>query len=191
MLDIAVAAATLTLLTPLFLIVAVLVKCTSQGPVLFRQRRVGRYGKIFFVMKFRSMVLSRTRGPLITVSGDSRITVVGSILRRYKIDELPQVWNVLIGEMSLVGPRPEVERYVTGYSPEQRQVLKARSGITDPASIAYRHEEEMLSSQSDPEDYYRTIVLPHKLSLNLEYVNNISFRRDVSLILNTIRSIFV
>lgn len=141
-------------------------------------------------MKFRSMQEHSRIGSLVTVAGDSRITLVGSILRKYKIDELPQVWNVLRGEMSLVGPRPEVEQYVIDYTDQQRRVLRVRPGITDPASIAYRHEEGLLSSQSNPQQYYRNVLLPHKLSLNLEYVENISFRRDASLILNTLRSIF-
>jgi len=189
-LDVACASAGLLLLAPCFLIVAALVKFTSAGPVLFCQARVGRNGRIFFVMKFRSMQEHSRIGSLVTVAGDSRITLVGSILRKYKIDELPQVWNVLRGEMSLVGPRPEVEQYVIDYTDQQRRVLRVRPGITDPASIAYRHEEGLLSSQSNPQQYYRNVLLPHKLSLNLEYVENISFRRDASLILNTLRSIF-
>ena len=189
-LDAACATAGLVLLAPFLLIVAVLVKFTSSGPVLFRQPRAGRKGKIFLVMKFRSMAGTGKSGLHITVSGDPRITFVGAILRKFKIDELPQLWNVLRGEMSLVGPRPEVERYVRGYTDQQYRILEARPGITDPASIAYRHEEEVLASHPDPENHYRTVLLPHKLFLNLEYVENISFRRDVSLILETIRSIF-
>ena len=183
------ATAGLVLLAPFFLVVAVLLKLTSSRAVLFRQPRVGRKGRIFFLVKFRSMCGAAESGPLITVASDPRITFVGAILRKFKIDELPQLWNVLKGEMSLVGPRPEVERYVAEYTQQQRRVLEVRPGITDPAAIAYRHEEKLLSVHSDPEGFYRTIVLPHKLFLNLEYVENISFRRDVSLILKTFRSI--
>ncbi|HKV27358.1 MAG TPA: sugar transferase [Candidatus Acidoferrales bacterium] len=188
-LDVLCAAVGLVLLAPLFPILAALLKLTSPGPVFFIQPRVGREGKFFLLMKFRSMRATREFGPSVTVSGDPRITSVGAILRRFKMDELPQLWNVLKGEMSLVGPRPEVEEYVMEYTPSQRQVLAVRPGITDPASIAYRHEEELLSSVLDPERYYRTIVLPQKLLLNLQYADNISFRRDVALILKTIRSI--
>jgi len=188
-LDVSCAIAGLVLLAPLFLIVAVLLKLTSSRSVLFRQPRVGRNGRIFLLVKFRSMCGGGESGPLITVASDPRITFVGAILRRFKIDELPQLWNVLKGEMSLVGPRPEVQRYVAGYTQQQLRVLEVQPGITDPAAIAYRHEEKLLSSHPDPERFYRTIVLPHKLFLNLEYVENISFRRDVSLILKTFRSI--
>lgn len=188
-LDVSCAIAGLILLVPFFLIVAVLLKLTSSRSVLFRQPRVGRKGRIFLLMKFRSMCGAGESSPLITVASDPRITPVGAILRKFKIDELPQLWNVLKGEMSLVGPRPEVERYVAEYTHQQRRVLEVRPGITDPAAIAYRHEEKLLSRHPDPEGFYRTIVLPHKLFLNLEYIENISFRRDVSLILKTFRSI--
>lgn len=188
-LDVSCAIAGLVLLAPFFLMIAALLKLTPSRSVLFRQPRVGRRGRIFLLVKFRSMCGGGDSGPLITVASDPRITSVGAILRKFKIDELPQLWNVLKGEMSLVGPRPEVERYVAEYTHEQRRVLEVRPGITDPAAIAYRHEEKLLSRQPDPEGFYRTIVLPHKLFLNLEYVENISFRRDVLLILKTLRSI--
>lgn len=188
-LDVSCAIAGIVLLAPFLLIVAVLLKLTSSRSVLFRQPRVGRKGRIFLLMKFRSMCGAGECSPLITVASDPRITPVGAILRKFKIDELPQLWNVLKGEMSLVGPRPEVERYVAEYTQQQRRVLEVRPGITDPAAIAYRHEEKLLSRHPDPEGFYRTIVLPHKLFLNLEYVENISFRRDVLLILKTFRSI--
>jgi lipopolysaccharide/colanic/teichoic acid biosynthesis glycosyltransferase len=128
-------------------------------------------------------------GLAITAAGDSRITSIGRILRRFKLDELPQLWNVLKGDMSLVGPRPEVARYVESYSIAQRQVLAARPGITDPASIVYRHEETILERQPDPDRYYREVVLPHKLTLNLEYLRRVSFSYDLSLILRTAASI--
>lgn len=126
----------------------------------------------------------------LTISGDPRITHLGAWLRKYKIDELPQLWNVLKGEMSLVGPRPEVEYFVSGYSAQQQRVLNALPGITDPASIMYRHEEKVLSGSSNAEEYYRTVVLPHKLSLNLEYIDQVSLTHDILLILKTVRSLF-
>jgi lipopolysaccharide/colanic/teichoic acid biosynthesis glycosyltransferase len=126
------------------------------------------------------------KGPDITSSGDARVTPLGRMLRKLKIDEFPQLWNVLIGEMSLVGPRPELPRYVSNYNQEQRQVLSVRPGITDLASIRYRHEEEILSRSEDPEDYYRNVVLPHKLKLNLEYIQKMSLILDSKLILQTL-----
>lgn len=189
--DVILSAAGLLLLSPLLLALGLLVKLTSRGPALYRQDRVGRAGRIFRIAKFRTMFDATTRGPLITSTGDPRITPAGKFLRQYKLDELPQLWNVLLGEMSLVGPRPEVPDYVSAYSPDQRRVLSVRPGITDPASVAYRHEEELLGLQSDPDRFYRDRVLPDKLNLNLQYLNNISLLRDLSLVLQTTRSIFV
>lgn len=186
MLDSLAAAIGLLLLSPIFAVIALSVRLSSPGPVFYRQERVGRGGKIFRIVKFRSMFVDADqRGLAITATGDPRINGIGRILRHFKLDELPQLWNVLMGEMSLVGPRPEVPRYVESYSEEQRQVLSVRPGITDPASIAYRHEEQILGSYSDPDRYYREVVLPHKLSLNLEYLTRVSFSYDVSLIVRT------
>ena len=185
-------AAGLIALFPLFTVVAVCIKLTSRGPVFYRQTRVGMEGHLFQIVKFRSMSkISSHIPPSVTVSGDRRITQVGKFLRRYKIDELPQLWNVLRGEMSLVGPRPELPKYVEDYSPEQKQVLCVRPGITDPASLAYRHEEELLSPYEDPELVYRTQILPEKLALNLEYIRDISLGTDLGIIFATVsRSFF-
>jgi lipopolysaccharide/colanic/teichoic acid biosynthesis glycosyltransferase len=191
-LDLILSTVGLAMLSPLLLIIALLVILTSRGPAFYRQQRVGRNGELFRIVKFRSMVANSDKsGPLITSTHDPRVTCMGRFLRRYKLDELPQLWNVVKGEMSLVGPRPEVPRYVKTYSPLQRRVLLVRPGITDPASILYRHEEELLGQQADPDRYYRDVVLPDKLRLNLEYLGHISFSYDTSLVLRTTRSIFV
>jgi len=190
--DAVAAALGLLLLSPLLLVLALLVKLTSPGPVFYRQQRAGRHGKLFRIAKFRSMFDgSDQTGPTLTSAGDRRVTPVGRVLRRLKLDELPQLWNVLTGEMSLVGPRPEVPHYVESYSASQRRVLTVRPGITDPASIAYRQEEQLLGAQPDPERYYREVVLPEKLSMNLEYVDHISFAYDLSLVLRTTGSILI
>lgn len=180
----------LILLSPLLLLIAVLVKLTSRGPALYWQERVGRDGHVFRIAKFRSMTANAEQnGRTITAAGDERVTPVGAILRKLKLDELPQLWNVMCGEMSLVGPRPELPLYVELYTPAQRQVLSVSPGITDPASIAYRHEEQILRSSEDPEALYREVVLPHKLLLNLGYIKSMSFFSDVAIIFRTLTSI--
>jgi lipopolysaccharide/colanic/teichoic acid biosynthesis glycosyltransferase len=190
-LDLALSALGLVLASPLLLMTAVLVKVTSSGPVFYRHHRVGLNGLTFDVLKFRTMVRDADKaGPAITSATDGRITPVGRWLRRCKLDELPQLLNVLKGEMSFVGPRPEVPHYVESYSPLQRRVLSVRPGITDPASIAYRHEEEMLADSDDLERYYREVVLPDKLNLNLAYLERISLLYDISLLLRTTSAIF-
>jgi lipopolysaccharide/colanic/teichoic acid biosynthesis glycosyltransferase len=190
-LDLALSALGLVLASPLLLVIAVLVKITSSGPALYRHQRVGLEGQPFYVLKFRTMVRDADHvGPAVTSATDTRITPVGRWLRRSKLDELPQLWNVLVGDMSLVGPRPEVPRYVESYSPDQRRVLSVRPGITDAASIAYRHEEELLAGRADLDCYYREVVLPDKLNLNLAYLDRMSLRYDVSLLLRTTTAIF-
>jgi len=185
--DSASAAIGLLVLSPVLLVLLLLVKLSSPGPVFFRQDRVGRNGNIFRIVKFRSMFEDADkRGPPITSAGDYRTTALGRLLRRLKLDELPQLWNVLKGDMSLVGPRPEVPCYVECYSASQRQVLAVRPGITDPGSILYRHEEQLLGDQPDPDRYYKEVVLPDKLNLNLKYLNHMSFSYDLSLLLQTI-----
>jgi lipopolysaccharide/colanic/teichoic acid biosynthesis glycosyltransferase len=192
MTDAAAAAAGLLALSPVFALVALSVKLTSKGPVLFRQERVGRDGRLFRIAKFRTMVQDADkRGLPLTSARDPRITSLGRVLRRFKLDEFPQLWNVLKGEMSLVGPRPEVPHYVEFYSGAQRRVLSVRPGITDPASIAYRQEEKLLGTQVDPERYYREVLLPDKLNMNLEYLDHISFFYDLSLVLRTTGSLFM
>jgi lipopolysaccharide/colanic/teichoic acid biosynthesis glycosyltransferase len=179
-------------LSPLFALVSCCIKLTTRGPVFYRQVRVGKDGRKFRILKFRSMVVEASENGLgITVSGDRRVTAIGRSLRRYKIDELPQLWNVLHGDMSLVGPRPELPIYVADYTPEQRLVLSARPGITDPASLAYRHEEEILAGHEEPEQFYRTQILPDKLTRNLTYLQTVSLRSDLRVILQTVGSSFL
>jgi lipopolysaccharide/colanic/teichoic acid biosynthesis glycosyltransferase len=191
-LDILSATAGLILLSPVLGLVACCIKLNSRGPVLYRQLRIGKDGSPFQILKFRSMVMQASKRDLrITVAGDPRVTAIGKILRRYKIDELPQLLNVIRGDMSLVGPRPELPLYVAEYTREQRMVLSARPGITDPASLAYRHEEEILAEQSDPEQFYRTKILPDKLARNRTYLEKVTFRNDIRIILKTVSSAFV
>ena len=190
--DLGAAAVGLVLLVPLFALVATFIKMSSPGLVFYTQNRVGRGGRRFRILKFRTMVPgSQHVGPGITCSGDPRVTRVGRFLRRLKIDELPQLWNVLKGEMSLVGPRPDLAQYVAGYTPEQRQVLTVRPGMTDLASICYRDEEKLLRQSGDPEQFYREVILPYKLALNLEYMGKMSFFYDLYLIWRTLRSLCI
>jgi lipopolysaccharide/colanic/teichoic acid biosynthesis glycosyltransferase len=189
LLDAGVAGFGLLLLSPVFLLVAAIAVALSRGPVLYVQERVGKGGRIFKIVKFRTMqVAPGDEGPSITSAGDPRITPFGCILRSLKIDELPQLWNVLKGDMSIVGPRPEVPEYVQTYSSEQKQVLAVRPGLTDPSSISYLHEEVLLGDQADPQRYYREVVLPHKLSLSLEYIQRMSLPYDLALITKTLAS---
>jgi lipopolysaccharide/colanic/teichoic acid biosynthesis glycosyltransferase len=191
-LDIFAATAGLVLLLPVFGLVACCIKLTSRGPVLYRQVRIGKDGRPFQILKFRSMTMqSSIRDSKITVAGDSRVTPFGKFLRRHKVDELPQLWNVIQGQMSLVGPRPEVPVYVQEYTREQRLVLSVRPGITDTASLGYCHEEEILANQSNPEQFYRTEILPDKLARNKAYLEKITFQNDIRIIAKTISSCFL
>lgn len=185
--DATAAAAGLVLLSPLLLAVAIAIRLDSPGPVLFRQERVGRHGAPFRILKFRTMRTDAERGGRqITVGDDPRITRVGAVLRRAKIDELPQLINVLRGEMALVGPRPEVPRYVARYDARQRRVLDVRPGITDPASVAYRDENARLARAEDPERVYVEEIMPAKLEMNLDYLRTRTLRSDVGVILGTL-----
>ena len=180
----------LLLLSPLFIILAILVVLESPGGVFYKQIRVGRGNKDFGLYKFRSMHTGSDKKGLLTVGAkDSRITRTGYILRKYKLDELPQLINVLTGDMSFVGPRPEVRKYVDMYTPEQLKVLDVKPGITDYASIKFRNESELLSKAADPEDYYIKVVMPEKLSYNKEYIENNSFWLDIKLIFMTLYKI--
>ncbi len=180
----------LLVLSPIFLILAVWVKLDSPGPVFYRQVRVGRGNKDFRLFKFRSMRIGSDKKGLITVGGrDPRVTRSGYYIRKYKLDELPQLINVFVGDMSLVGPRPEVRKYVDMYTPEQMHVLDVRPGITDLASICYRNENELLEKVDNPETYYIETILPDKLRINLDYVHHQSFLRDLELIFKTFRAI--
>jgi lipopolysaccharide/colanic/teichoic acid biosynthesis glycosyltransferase len=187
-LDLSTSAVGLLALTPLFLAIAIAIKLTSRGRVLFRQTRIGRHGRPFSILKFRSMYSGDADGSVITVAGDRRVTPLGKFLRRFKLDELPQLWNVFRGEMSLVGPRPEVSAYVAHYTPKQRVVLSVRPGITDPSSLAYRHEETLLEAASDPECFYRMHILPDKLARSSAYLQNVTFSGDLRIILQTLGS---
>ena len=184
--DIVASGLGLIVLSPLFLILAIWIKCDSKGPVFYRQVRVGRYNKDFRIFKFRSMRVGSDKGSLVTVGGhDPRITRSGYFIRKFKLDELPQLINVFIGDMSLVGPRPEVRHYVDYWTPEQLHVLNVRPGITDPASIRYRNENELLEKAEDPERYYIDVIMQDKLKLYLEYVENHSFFGDLGIIFKT------
>lgn len=181
----------LTVLSPLFLLLAVWIKLDSRGPVFYRQVRVGRHNRDFRIFKFRSMRVGSDKGSLVTIGGrDPRVTRSGYYIRKFKLDELPQLINVLIGDMSFVGPRPEVRKYVDMYTPEQLHVLDVRPGITDEASIAYRNENELLATAADPERFYIETVMPDKLRINLQYVQNHSFWGDIKLIFKTLLVVF-
>ena len=185
--DIVVSAAALCVLWPVLALIALAIVVDDPGPVFYRQVRVGRGGRPFRIFKFRTMVVDADRkGLSITVGRDSRITRVGAFLRKTKFDELAQLLNVLAGQMSFVGPRPEVPRYVELYTPYQRQVLLVRPGITDYASIAYRNENDLLAGAKDPERMYIETVMPDKIELNMKYLREISPLADVRLILKTI-----
>ena len=184
--DILVSGIGLICLSPLLLIVAIWIKLDSSGPIFYRQVRVGRYNKDFRIFKFRSMRIGSDKGSLVTIGGrDPRITRSGYFIRKFKIDELPQLINVLIGDMSLVGPRPEVRHYVNYWTPEQMHVLDVRPGITDPASIKYRNENELLAQAEDPEKYYIEVIMQEKIKLYLEYAEKSSFWYDIKLIFQT------
>ena len=185
--DIAISAAALCVLWPVFLLIALAIVIDDPGPVFYRQVRVGRGGRPFRIFKFRTMVVDADKkGLSITVGRDSRITRVGAFLRKTKLDELAQLLNVLCGQMSFVGPRPEVPRYVELYTPYQRQVLLVRPGITDYASIAYRNENDLLAGADDPERMYIETIMPDKIELNMKYLREISPLADLRLILKTV-----
>jgi lipopolysaccharide/colanic/teichoic acid biosynthesis glycosyltransferase len=189
--DIVVSFLGLVVLSPLLLLVALAIKLDSPGPVLFRQERIGRGFHPFFIFKFRTMVPDPSgRGRLITVSDDPRITRAGRLLRKTKIDELPQLINVLKGDMSLVGPRPEVRQYVELFRNDYEQILKIRPGITDLASLKYHDEAAVLKQLENPEAEYCNRILPDKISLSKEYVKKSSFVFDLAVILKTLPKIF-
>jgi lipopolysaccharide/colanic/teichoic acid biosynthesis glycosyltransferase len=185
--DILCAGLGLLTLSPLCLLIALLVKVADGGPVFFSQTRVGQFGKPFRIWKFRSMVVNAAQiGASVTVEDDPRITWIGRLLRKSKLDELPQLWNVLVGDMSLVGPRPEVSRYVDRYTPEQRGILRYKPGITDLASLLFRNEEELLRGTGDLENFYVRYCLPKKIQLNREYAESATLLKDIWIILQTL-----
>lgn len=188
--DIVASGCGLIVLSPIFLILAIWIKLDSPGPVFYRQVRVGRNNNDFRIFKFRSMRVGSDKGSLVTIGGhDPRITRSGYFIRKYKLDEFPQLINVLVGDMSLVGPRPEVRHYVDYWTPEQMHVLDVRPGITDPASIKFRNENELMEQAEDPEKYYIEVIMQEKLKLYLEYVQNHSFLGDIGLIFRTFKVI--
>ncbi|MBK9670916.1 MAG: sugar transferase [Bacteroidetes bacterium] len=180
----------LLILSPVYVLLAILILLDSKGGVFYRQQRVGRNNHDFYIYKFRTMQQGAEKKGLLTVGAkDSRITRVGYFLRKYKLDELPQLLNVLKGDMSFVGPRPEVRRYVNLYTTQQMQVLSVRPGITDYASIAYSNESELLKRAADPEKFYIETVFPAKLELNLKYIAEKNFWKDIQLIFLTVKKI--
>lgn len=184
--DIVASGLGLIVLSPLFLILAIWIKLDSKGPVFYRQVRVGYKNKDFRIFKFRSMRVGSDKGSLVTIGGrDPRVTKSGYWIRKFKLDELPQLINVFMGDMSLVGPRPEVRHYVDYWTPEQMHVLDVRPGITDPASIKFRNENELMEKAEDPEKYYIEVIMQEKIKLYLEYVEKHSFWYDLGLILKT------
>jgi lipopolysaccharide/colanic/teichoic acid biosynthesis glycosyltransferase len=190
--DVVAAAAGLAIAGPVLVFIALLIPLTSEGPIFFRQVRVGRGGREFHLCKFRTMrsAPGKENGSF-DAGNTSRVTALGRFLRKSKLDEFPQLWNVLAGDMSLVGPRPEVRKWVDAYPELWAQVLMVRPGITDPASIAYRNEEDILAKSADPEQLYREEILPGKLSLYMDYVRSRTFWGDIKILLKTLRVVAV
>ena len=189
--DLIFAVMLLVLLIIPIIIIAVAVKATSKGPVFYRQVRVTTYGKNFKILKFRTMVENADKiGSLVTTDSDSRVTKVGRFLRKYRLDELPQIFNVLSGSMSVVGTRPEVPKYVEQYKPEYLATLLIPAGITSLASIMYKDEEKLLSSEQDVDKVYIEKILPEKMKYNLQYTENFGFRSDFKLMFKTVKEVF-
>lgn len=190
--DVIFSAAGLLVLSPLFIIIAVLIKLDSPGPVFYTQVRIGKDGVPFKIYKFRKMYDHvGESGPNLTMTNDRRMTGIGYFLRKTKLDELPQAFNVLLGDMAVVGPRPETPNYVNLYTPEQREVLKVRPGITDYASVYFINEGDLLEQAQDPENYYINTIMPEKIKLNLMYLENMSVLTDMRIIVSTFKRIFL
>ena len=188
--DVFVSILGLMILSPLFLILSLLVKISSKGPIFFIQKRIGKEGKIFKMIKFRTMYIYQTSDSTISIKGDDRITGLGSFLRKYKLDELPELVNVLIGDMSLVGPRPDVSGYADRLTKDNKDILKIRLGITGPASLKYINEEEILAKQDNPQKYNDEVIYPDKVKINLDYYKNQSLWLDFKIIFATILRTF-
>lgn len=185
--DIVVSLLGILVTSPILLVVSLLIKLTSKGPVFYKQERIGKNEKPFRILKFRTMVVNAdTQGLKITVDGDKRITGVGEFLRKSKLDELPQLFNVLFGQMSLVGPRPEVKEYVDLYTEQQKKVLSVRPGITDYASVCFRNENEILAQAEDPQKEYIEHIMPLKLRYNQKYIEEMGVFTDLKLIFLTV-----
>ena len=176
----------LIVLMPVLILISIAIKISSSGPVLFCQKRVGKDGKLFTLIKFRSMTVQQESNSTATVLGDVRITKIGVFLRKYKLDELPELWNVIKGEMSLVGPRPDVPGYADKLVGKDRNVLKLRPGVTGTASLKYANEEEILATQDNPQKYNDEVIFPDKVKLNLDYYENQSIWLDIKIIFATI-----
>jgi lipopolysaccharide/colanic/teichoic acid biosynthesis glycosyltransferase len=188
-LEIVLCIAVLVALLPVLALTAVLIRITSPGPILFRHERIGRYGRVFRLVKFRTM-RHGDHGPAVTARGDSRITPVGRLLRKTKLDELPELWNVVRGDMSLVGPRPEAVDYANSSAASWHEVLTVRPGITDPMTLRLRNEEELLAAaRPDPETFYRCYLLPYKLNGYREYLADRTWRRDIQVLCQTMLAI--
>lgn len=176
----------LLVLSPLLLLIALLIRVKMpDGSVLFRQQRVGQYGKVFTMVKFRTMIVAH-HGSSVSVAGESRITPLGAFLRKYKLDELPELWNILKGDMSFVGPRPDVPGYADKLIGKDRDILQLKPGITGPATLKYRNEEELLAQQANPQQYNDEVIFPDKVKINLEYLQHRSFWGDIRIIIQTI-----
>ena len=176
----------LIVLMPVLILICIAIKISSSGPVLFSQKRVGKDGKLFTLIKFRSMTVQQESKSTATIRGDVRITKIGAFLRKYKLDELPELWNVVKGEMSLVGPRPDVPGYADKLVGKNRDVLKLRPGITGTASLKYANEEEILAAQKNPQKYNDDVIFPDKVKMNLDYYENRSLWLDIKIIFATI-----
>ncbi len=189
--DVLISALLLLLLAPLLLLVAIIIKLSSKGPIIYVQKRVGKNNIDFSMLKFRTMRVNAEKHGQLTIGGrDNRITTVGYYLRKFKFDELPQLINVLKGEMSLVGPRPEVRKYVDLYTPDQMFILTTRPGITDTASLKYRNENELLASVPNPEGYYIKVIMPDKIRLNKHYIYNKTLKSYFFAIFTTVYAVF-
>ncbi len=175
----------LIILSPVFIIISILIKIKMPGPVFFHQNRAGRHGRLFRIVKFRTMIPNHG-GDTISVKGENRITPLGTILRRYKLDELPELWNVLKGDMSFVGPRPDMPEYIYRFSGDEKLILELRPGITGPATLKYANEEELLASVPDPKSFNDEIIWPDKVRMNLDYYKKRSFLGDLIIILKTL-----
>ena len=189
--DITSSVAVLLILSPVLILIALVISIDSKGGAFYKQERIGKNNKPFKLLKFRSMRRSSDRGSKITIGKDPRITKIGAFIRQYKIDELPQLINIVKGDMSVVGPRPEVKQYVNLYSDEQLKVLAVKPGLTDFASIAYFNEQELLGKAEDPHEMYVETIMPQKLKLNLEYIEKKNFKTDLLIIVRTISRIFL
>tara|TARA_B100000902_G_C26948439_1_gene734571 strand:+ start:83 stop:667 length:585 start_codon:yes stop_codon:yes gene_type:complete len=184
--DFTVAFIGLFLLIPIILLIAIIVKLSSKGPIFFIQSRVGYNARLFKIIKFRSMLVVQESESTISVKGDVRVTKVGIVLRKYKLDEIPSLWNVLVGDMSFVGPRPDVPGYADQLVGENRKILKLRPGITGPATLKYSNEEDLLAKQNNPEKYNNEIIYPEKVRINLDYYKNHNLWIDIKIIFATI-----